>query len=69
MSGWMKRYKESLRETPGPILLDEDQDKRVDLRGIMNYAKEKGVAPAELTEMEKERFIVSDRCNKYEEEA
>ena len=41
MTGQMKRYRESLKETPEPILLSQIQTK-MDLRGLMKYAKEKG---------------------------
>ena len=40
MSGQMKKYKESLEDTPNPILLSQIS-KKIDLRGIMNYAKKK----------------------------
>ena len=39
MTGQMKRYRESLKETPEPILLSQIQTK-MDLRGLMKYAKE-----------------------------
>ena len=42
MTGQMKRYRESLKETPEPILLSQIQTK-MDLRGLMKYAKEKCV--------------------------
>ena len=42
MTGQMTKYKESLRHMPEPIMLSQIQ-KKVDLRGLMNYAKEKGI--------------------------
>ena len=56
MTGQMKRYRESLKETPEPILLSQIQTK-VDLRGLMKYAKEKGKKVMELSEEERRSFI------------
>ena len=56
MSGQMKRYRESLKETPEPILLSQIQTK-MDLRGLMKYAKEKGKKVMELSEEERRSFI------------
>lgn len=55
MSGQMRRYKESLKHTPEPIMFSQIQEK-IDLRGIMQYAKKKGVAVHQLTEKEKKNF-------------
>ena len=38
MTGQMKRYRESLKNTPEPILLSQI-DTKMDLRGLMTYAK------------------------------
>ena len=56
MTGQMKRYRESLLMTPEPILLSHIQ-KKIDLRGLMTYAKSKGKKVAELTEQEKMSFV------------
>lgn len=56
MSGQMTRYKESLKRTPEPIMLRQIQGK-MDLRGIVKYAKKKGVAVYQLTEKEKKNFM------------
>ena len=56
MTGQMKRYRESLKETPEPILLSQLQTK-MDLRGLMKYAKEKGKKVMELSEEERRSFI------------
>ena len=56
MTGQMKRYRESLKETPEPILLSQIQTK-LDLRGLMKYAKEKGKKVMELSEEERRSFI------------
>ena len=57
MNGQMRRYKESLEKMPDPILLSQCPKVRLDLRGLMQYAKEKGVKVVELTEIEKAAFI------------
>ncbi len=56
MNGQMKRNKESLKEMPMPILLSQTT-KTMDLRGLMKYAKEKGVKVADLTEAERMSFL------------
>ena len=57
MSGLMQRYNESLSQTPGPVLPKDLPRMTVDYRGLLAYAKQKGVEPAELTVEEKEQFI------------
>ena len=57
MNGLMKKYRESLARTPEPILLSQCPKIKLDLRGLMQYAKDKGVKVADLTEKEKVRFI------------
>ena len=57
MNGQMRKYKESLAKTPEPILLSQCPKIKLDLRGLMQYAKEKGVQVIELTEKEKSAFI------------
>ena len=56
MTGQMKKYKESLKNTPEPILLSQIQQK-MDLRGLMTYAKENGKKVIELTEQERMTFV------------
>lgn len=56
MNGQMKKYRESLEKTPEPILLSQIQTK-MDLRGLMHYAKEKGKKVMELSEKEKKAFV------------
>ena len=57
MNGQMKRYKESLAKMPDPVVLSQCPKINLDLRGLMQYAKEKGVKVIELTEKEKAAFI------------
>ena len=56
MTGQMKRYRESLKNTPEPILLSQI-DTKMDLRGLMTYAKENGKKVIELTEQERMTFV------------
>ena len=56
MNGQMKKYRESLKNTPEPILLSQIQQK-MDLRGLMAYAKERGMKVAELSEQERMSFV------------
>lgn len=57
MNGPMKKYKESLVNMPDPILLSQCPKIRLDLKGLLQYAKEKGVKVIELSEKEKAAFI------------
>lgn len=57
MNGQMKRYKESLANMSEPILLSQCPKVKLNLRGLMQYAREKGVKVIELTEKEKAAFI------------
>ena len=56
MSGLMKKYKESLASTPEPILLSQIKEK-VDLRGIIAFAHNKGVKVKDLLDEEKRRYV------------
>ena len=58
MNGQMKKYKESLGRTPGFIMPGQIPKVKLDMRGLVKYAKEKGVAPIDLTQEEKERFMM-----------
>lgn len=57
MIGQMTKYKESLKHMPEPIMLSQIQ-RKLDLRGLMKYAKEKGVKVTQLTNEEKDRFLL-----------
>ncbi len=57
MNGQMKKYKDSLSTMQGPILLSQCPDIKLDLRGLMKYAKEKGVKVIDLSEDEKASFV------------
>ena len=57
MNGQMKKYKESLEKTPGPVMPSQLPKVKLDMRGLVRYAREKGVEPICLTEEEKYRFM------------
>ncbi len=56
MNGQTKKYKESLKSMPQPILLSQ-MTKTMDLRGLLKYAQDKGVKVSELTEKERMSFV------------
>ena len=53
----MEKYVQSLINTPGPILPSRQPQIKMNLRGLMEYAKSVGKKVSELTEEEKNRFI------------
>lgn len=53
MNEQMKKYKESLGITPGPILPSQIPKVKLDMRGLVKYAKERGITPIDLTKEEK----------------
>jgi hypothetical protein len=57
MNGRTKKYKESLAKTSDPVLLSQCPDIKMDLPGLMKYAKEQGKEVTDLTEEEKKQFI------------
>lgn len=57
MYGQRKKYRESLKKTPDPIMLSQLPQVKFDLRGMMEYAKSKGKKVAELTDSEKKKFL------------
>ena len=58
MYGQRKKYEASLANTPGPVAFEDIPDIEIDIKGLLAYAKEKGVEPGYLSEEEKEHFIV-----------
>ena len=62
MSGQMRRYNfekynEQLRSMTEPIMMSELPKVKLNLRGIREYARKKGVPIASLTDEEKKLFI------------
>lgn len=63
MNGLMRkfdyeRYFEQLKTMPEPIMMSELPKVKLNLKGIREYAKNKGVSIASLTEEEKQLFII-----------
>ena len=62
MSGPMRKfnyseYQKSLESMSEPIKSSEFPKVKLDLRGVREYAEQKGVSVAMLSESEKKRFI------------
>lgn len=57
MSGQMMNYKISLNASARPIMPSELPKVMIDYKGLLKYAKEKGVRVIELTDVEKNRFV------------
>lgn len=53
-----KKYEESLKSTPGPVKNADIPNIRIDIDGIVAYARQKGVQPFYLSDSEKEQFII-----------
>lgn len=51
MNGQMKKYRKSLERMSEPIMLSQ-MEKTMELRALMQYAKNKGVKVSQLTESE-----------------
>ena len=52
MNGQMKKYRKSLERMSESIMLSQ-MEKTMDLRALMQYAKNKGVKVSQLTESER----------------
>ncbi len=52
MNGQMKKYRESLDVISEPVMLSQMKN-TMDFRGLMQYAKNKGVKVSQLTESER----------------
>ena len=52
-----KRYYEQLENMDGPVLPSELPRVKIDIRGALAYAKEKGVEVASLSDEEKKLFM------------
>lgn len=52
MNGQMKKYRKALEGMSEPIMLSQ-MEKTMDLRALMQYAKNKGVKVSQLTESER----------------
>lgn len=57
MNGQMKNYSDYMEQSYNPIDVNS-LPYFFDMRGMREYAKQKGVPMAELTQEEKEKFLV-----------
>lgn len=57
MSGRTMNYKISLNTPAKPIMPSELPKVTIDYKGLLDFAKKKGVRVNELTESEKNRFV------------
>lgn len=57
MSGQMMNYKISLDASMRPIMPSELPKVRIDYKGLLSFAKQKGVRVIDLTEAEKNQFV------------
>lgn len=57
MNGQMMNYKASMECNTRPILLNELPPIRIDYKGLVKYAKDKGVSVIDLSGSEKDLFI------------
>ena len=62
-----EKYGESLFILPAPILGDQLPNVQVDLVALIAYARAKGVKASELSEEEKNRFIVGGTVQSMQE--
>ena len=58
MNRLMNKYKISLQNTPKPIMPSQLANTKLDLKGLMAYAKNKNISPSMLSEKEKAQFIM-----------
>ena len=56
MTGLIKNYKESLKDTPQPILLSQMKN-TIDLKALFSYAKSNNMKVSELSESDKKKFV------------
>ena len=57
MNGQKKSYEQILKEMEGPIDIDKIPNRKMDLKGLLRYARKVGKKVSELTEKEKSKFI------------
>lgn len=59
MIGQTKKYRESLKDTPFYEPCTELQRIRIDYSGLIEYANNKGVSVPDLSDEEKNRFVLN----------
>lgn len=53
-----KKYYETVKNMTGPILLKDIPNERYDVRGMIEYAKSKGITTRDLTLEERSTFLL-----------
>ena len=59
MNGQKKSYEQILSEMGRPVDIDEIPNRKMDLKGLLRYARKVGKKVSELSEEEKKQFIFS----------
>ena len=63
-----KRYSSLLKEMPAPILPEQiPEGVKLDLTGLLAYAREKGIQPGELSNAEKNQFVTGGNVETIQE--
>lgn len=57
MNGQKKSYEQILSEMEKPIDIDDIPNRKMDLKGLLHYARKVGKKVSELSEEEKKKFI------------
>ncbi len=57
MNGQKKSYEQILSEMGRPVDIDDIPNRKMDLKGLLRYARGKGKKVSELSEEEKRKFI------------
>lgn len=60
MNGQRMNYKSSLNTSAKPIMPSELPKVMIDYKGLLNYAKQKGVRVIDLPDSEKNRFVTPE---------
>ncbi len=63
MTGQRKSYKELLKSTPYPQISPELFKVKIDYRGLRNYAQNQGKPIIDLSDEEKNMFILNSDMN------
>lgn len=53
-----EKYRQALRSTPAPILAKDLPNVKIDIAGLMAYAHKKGLRAGDLSDEEKNMFII-----------
>lgn len=52
-----RTYDDAIRTMAGPIAASDLPDVRIDYKGLLEYAEQKGVPVVDLSEAEKSQFV------------